>query len=314
MKNALFRQLNLSKSTDPTIEWEMTPDLAFCTFSAKGMRDELTNTSERVCYFFIDNWSDSPRLYLMERGTRHVHILAEINAPRQMLVDCIVRQGGTPTSRDNYPVDASLKEWLLSEVVEKENSPLLIPAVPEEVAVEDMGAPLPPQRETAAAVITLAAEQATLTDEQVATVIRQGDFFDVILNPEGGFTNQLVDPGDEKIVLDQATGILWQRTGLDLCSIRSMKAAIEELNSNGFAGWHDWRLPGMEEAMSLMEPAVNSKGMHLHPCFSKEQPFIFVAARRKPTGYWFVDYAQGKAYWSSGTVPGGFARLCRTAV
>ena len=55
-----------------------------------------------------------------------------------------------------------------------------------------------------------------------------------------------------------------------------------------------------------MEPTANAKGMHLHPCFSKEQPFIFTNARRKPTGYWFVDYSQGKSYWSSGTVPGGF--------
>jgi hypothetical protein len=90
-----------------------------------------------------------------------------------------------------------------------------------------------------------------------------------------------------------------------------MKARIEELNSAGFAGFHDWRMPSPEEAMSLMEPTANAKGIHLHPCFSKEQPFVFTNARRAPTGYWFVDYAQGRIYWSSGTVPGGFCRLCR---
>jgi hypothetical protein len=70
-------------------------------------------------------------------------------------------------------------------------------------------------------------------------------------------------------------------------------------------------MPTVEEAMSLMETTPNEKGVYLPPCFSKEQPFIFVASRRKPTGYWFVDYMQGKMYWSSGTVPGGFCRLCR---
>ena len=61
-----------------------------------------------------------------------------------------------------------------------------------------------------------------------------------------------------------------------------------------------------------MEPEKNSKGIYLHPGFSKEQPFIFVAAQRKPGGYWFVDYKQGRAFWSSGTIPGGFGRLVRS--
>jgi hypothetical protein len=68
----------------------------------------------------------------------------------------------------------------------------------------------------------------------------------------------------------------------------------------------------MEEAMSLMEPLKNTKGVFLHPCFSKEQPFIFVAAQRKPGGCWFVDFKQGRAFWSSGTIPGGFGRLVRS--
>jgi hypothetical protein len=93
-----------------------------------------------------------------------------------------------------------------------------------------------------------------------------------------------------------------------------MKNQIEALNKEGFAGYQDWRMPTLDEALSLMEAKVNEKGVYLHPCFSKEQPFIFTSARRKPTGYWFVDYKQGKVYWSSGTVPGGFSRLCRNIV
>ncbi len=64
--------------------------------------------------------------------------------------------------------------------------------------------------------------------------------------------------------------------------------------------------------MSLMEPVKNNKDIYLNPCFSKEQPFIFVDAQRKPGGYWFVDFKQGRAFWSSGTIPGGFGRLVRS--
>ena len=309
----MFEKLRLSDTTVASIEWEMTPDLAFCTFSAKGLRDELINTDERICYFFIDNYGDEPKLYLMERGTRYVNILAEVKAPLAMMADCITNQGGTPSSKDNFPVDAVLKEWLLAEVVTPEDSPFLIPVPPEQTEEEDLGELLPPVGETdfSGAKVVLPEEHSTLGDDQVGPLIKQWNFYDAQLNSQGTFDNALANAGDGLTVVDERTGIMWQQAGLDLCSIRSMMRSIEQLNKKGFAGYHDWHMPTVEEAMSLMEPSPNAKGIHLHPCFSKEQPFIFVAARRKPTGYWFVDYRQGKVYWSSGTVPGGFCRLCR---
>ena len=309
----MFTKLKLSDTTVAKIEWEMTPDLAFCTFSAKGLREELVNTSERICYFFIDNWGDEPKLYLMERGVRHVNILAEIKAPLEMMMDCIFSQGGTPSSRDNYPVEGPLKDWLLAEVVEPEESPFLVPVLEEKTEKEDMGERLPSLGETGFSgnKVILPSEPATLHDDQIDQLVKKWNFYDARLNPQGTFNNALADSGDGLTVVDERTGLMWQRSGLDLCSIRSMKLGMEQLNKEGFAGYHDWRMPTVEEAMSLMETACNAKGVHLPPCFSKEQPFIFVAARRKPTGYWFVDYKQGKLYWSSGTVPGGFCRLCR---
>ncbi len=309
----MFTRLQLSNSTAATIEWEMTPDLAFCTFSAKGLRDELTNTDERICYFFIDNYGEFPKLYLMERGTRYVNILAEITAPVEMLNNCIIDHGSALSSKDNFPIDSTLKAWIISEVMEPENSPLLIPTIQEDTANEDFGAPLPSVGESgfSGEQISLPTEQRSLTDNQIAELLAHWNFYDSTLNPEGEFSNGLTAGEDSLTLIDESTNIMWQRSGLDLCSVRKMIRDIEELNKKGFGGYHDWRFPTIEEAMSLMESAKNAKGLHLHYCFSKEQPFIFVSTKRKPTGYWFVDYKQGKVYWSSGTVPGGFARLCR---
>lgn len=309
----MFEKLKLSATTAVNIEWEMTPDLAFCTFSAKGLRDELTNTSERVCYFFIDNWGSEPKLYLMERGVRHVNILAEIVAPPQMLIDSILKQGCALSAKDNYPVDDTLKAWLIKEVVERVDSPFLVPTLEEEAEGEDFGEalPLPGEMGENAEPLVLPAEHCTLRDDQLSQLVIEWNFYDSRLNPQGAFDNALAASDSSATVLDEKTGIMWQRGGLDLCSIRKMTIDIKELNKEGFAGYNDWRMPTVEEAMSLMEPTPNAKGLYIHPCFSKKQPFIFVAAKRKPTGYWFVDYKQGKLYWSSGTVPGGFCRLCR---
>ncbi|NTW88087.1 MAG: DUF1566 domain-containing protein [Desulfobulbaceae bacterium] len=309
----IFEKISLSKATVASIEWEITPDLAFCTFSAKGLRGELNKTGARVCYFFIDNWGDTPKLYLMERGTRYVNILAEIKAPLALLTACITSQGSALAARGNYPIDSALKKWLLAEVVEPEDSLFLMPVITDNVLTEDYGEPLPPLGASGfkGEQVALASEPATLDDNQLDQLIRQGNFYDGQLNPQGLFANALADSGDDLTVIDERTGLMWQRGGLDLCSISSMNRRVEQLQAEGFAGYHDWRLPTLAEAMSLMQPTPNTKGLHLPLCFSKEQPFIFVAARRKPTGYWFVDYARGRAYWSSGTVPGGFARLCR---
>ncbi len=311
---AKFNELTLSDGSAITIEWDMTPDLAFCMFSAKGMRDELSGGDERVCYFFIDNYGENPKLYLMERGSRFVNVLAEVDAPNELLTECITRQGQTLNVKDNFPVDGLLKKWILAEVIDKEDSSVLYPVTPDEKAVEDMGPPLPKRGEGDKQLTTsqLANEPCHLTDEQVEELIKRQGFSDQVLNNESAFINHFVDSGNEITVIDECTNLMWQRFGLDLCSIRNMKSQIEALNEKGFAGFHDWRMPTMEEALSLMEAKVNEKGVYLHPCFSMEQPFIFTSARRKPTGYWFTDYKQGKVYWSSGTVPGGFCRLCRS--
>ena len=79
-----------------------------------------------------------------------------------------------------------------------------------------------------------------------------------------------------------------------------------------FAGFNDWRLPTIEEALSLLEAEKSTEGFHLHRCFDTTQGYIFTADKRKPGGYWFVDFRQANVFWAAGTLSGGFARLCRT--
>jgi hypothetical protein len=121
-----------------------------------------------------------------------------------------------------------------------------------------------------------------------------------------------VDNGDGLTVTDLVTGVMWQRGGCDITAIRQMHNHIQELNRQGFAGHSDWRLPTLEEAMALLEPARNASGLYLHPCFAAAQPFIFLADERRPGGYWFIDFKQATVFWASGTIPGAFGRVCRT--
>ena len=48
---------------------------------------------------------------------------------------------------------------------------------------------------------------------------------------------------------------MWQQSGSsERMQFEDAKKWITELNLKGFAGFNDWRLPTLEEAMSLMEP------------------------------------------------------------
>ena len=57
------------------------------------------------------------------------------------------------------------------------------------------------------------------------------------------------------VVLDYATSLMWQRGGsgeIVQGGLRGAEEYVRTLNAQKFAGFNDWRLPTLEEAMSLM--------------------------------------------------------------
>jgi hypothetical protein len=309
----IFHKVQIGDQIISPIDWEMNPDISFGTFESWGGRERVRNNDECVYYFFVDNWGEEPKLCLMERAVKHAKIMAEIKAPPEIVKQCVESQGHSSIFEKSYAINEQIKQWLIDNVLDGGDSRLVVPRV-EVVFKEDMGTPLPDAAEKpfTGEKVRLPSAPAFINDDQLADVIGKWNFFDSEYNPSGRFANSLVATTSPEVILDQRTSLMWQRDGLDIGSLRTIQKQIEELNNQKFAGFPDWRLPTLEEAMSLMEPVKNSKDIFLKLCFSKEQPFIFVAAQRKPGGCWFVDYKQGRAFWSSGTIPGGFGRLVRT--
>lgn len=307
----LFDKLHLEGTS--VIDWEMTPEYTFGTFESWGGKERVRSGDERIYYFFIDDWGETPRLCLMERGIRHAKVVAEFLAPQDLIAACVAKHGKTPLYEKSLAIDAALKQWLIENVIETTDDSKIIPLVDEDQE-ESLETDLPGPGDTLPEVeqVHLPTGLEELAEEDIVKLVKEYGMFDSERNPEGEFTHVLVDNHDGLTVSDQTTGLMWQRGGIDIMSHRMMKKEIERLNTEKFAGYADWRQPSLLEAMSLMIKEKNEKDQYLHSCFSKEQPFVFVAAVRKPGGYWFVDFKQGKAFWSSGTIPGGFGRLCRT--
>lgn len=306
----LFKQLDLA--TTSTIDWEMTPEYTFGTFESWGGKERVRSDRERVYYFFIDSWGDNPKLCLMERGIKHARVIAEIMAPPEMVRSCVDKQGRVALFERSFAIDEPLKQWLLENIIDAEDDSQIIPIEKEDTeTLSSTGLPHRNEPEPKISPTSLPADPAEMSEEDVAALIAEYNLFDTDRNTAGRFANCLVDNGDNLTVSDRLTGLMWQREGLDIMSNRMLRKEIERLNKEQYGGYSDWRIPTPAEALSLMEPEKNDRDQHLHPCFSSQQPFIFVAATRSPGGYWFVDYKQGRAFWASGTIPGGFGRLCR---
>lgn len=307
----LFKNLDLAVSS--TLDWEMTPEYTFGTFESWGGKERVRSQNERIYYFFIDNWGDSPKLCLMERGIKHARVVAEIIAPDELVENCVKRQGKVALFERSFAIDDALKEWLVAHILDTDDDSKIIPLVDEEnETLQETGLPGKNDPVPELVKIALPNRKEELSEEEISALIRKYNFYDCERNTRGNFKNYLVDNHENLTVSDRITGLMWQREGLDIMSYRTLRLEIEKLNKAKFAGHSDWRMPTVSEAMSLMEPSTNAKDQHIHDCFSSQQPFIFADATRNPGGYWFVDYNHGRAFWASGTIPGGFGRLCRT--
>ena len=92
-----------------------------------------------------------------------------------------------------------------------------------------------------------------LWDDDAEAMLKKWDFFDGLWHEKGkGLKHQYeaLERSGKKLVIDHATGLMWQQGG----SPKEMDYAdaaryIRDLNNQKFAGYSDWRLPTLEEAM-----------------------------------------------------------------
>jgi len=93
---------------------------------------------------------------------------------------------------------------------------------------------------------------------------------------------------------------MWQQGGSpDYMVFEKAKKYIDELNQQKFAGFNDWRLPTLEEAMSLMEPKKNQAGLYIDERFDSNQWWIWTSDSVKGESWaWVVYFGSGGCYGS----------------
>jgi hypothetical protein len=226
---------------------------------------------------------------------------------RKIIIPCLLDETKRPAilrrclfiDFKNFDVGYSQLAYAFDLVMQPEVIKKVAPPVIEKLKKESETPVVPPPiQRVLKPKILFRSKAKTLSADDVKSMLKKFDFFDSSWNKAGrGFDNQYkaeTIKGD-KVILDEASGLMWQQGGSpESMSYEAAKKWVEDLNNNGYAGYHDWRLPTLEEAMSLMEPRKN-KDLYIDPIFDSNQTWIWTsdpyqgAAGRQ----WVVNFSTG---------------------
>lgn len=98
--------------------------------------------------------------------------------------------------------------------------------------------------------------------------------------------------GDAVVIFDHATGLSWHRGSNEMLDAAEAEAYVRRLNTDRVASYADWRLPTVEEALSLMKPEPIA-GYYFDPILRGGPVYIKTADRSVENRIWMVDFADG---------------------
>jgi hypothetical protein len=151
-------------------------------------------------------------------------------------------------------------------------------------------------RRILATSIQLRTQSQEIGVEEVKQMLVKYGFFDKYYNKTGNFKNkfQLKQDKQSSVVLDYATGLMWHQSGSEkYMKFESVQNWFDQLNQSKYAGFSDWRLPTLEEAVSLMEKNENRNGLFIDIQFNREQKYIWTGDRFGSNKSWAVDFFSG---------------------
>jgi len=103
--------------------------------------------------------------------------------------------------------------------------------------------------------------------------------------------------GGKKLVIDNVTELTWQQSGSPVAvTYADAEKYIRELNEQKFASYKDWRLPTLDEAMSLLQPFKNDRDLYIDPEFDRGQPWIWTDEETDAGVAWVVTFRSGTCY------------------
>jgi serine/threonine protein kinase len=106
------------------------------------------------------------------------------------------------------------------------------------------------------------------------------------------FSHPPFRPLTPSLITDPGRGLVWQQAGSEYpFSWREAHAYIDQLNRCRFEGLDSWRLPTVEELMTLLTPPHND--ICLAPVFNTRQKWLWSSDRSSFTAAWYISLELG---------------------
>jgi len=100
-------------------------------------------------------------------------------------------------------------------------------------------------------------------------------------------------------ILDLLTGRVWQVAGSPYpVNWDNAGRYIQNLNSQNFAGHDNWRLPTIDELLTLVTRTPHGKDLCVEPIFDQNQKWLWSCDRRSYTAGWYVSMEMGFVSWN----------------
>jgi len=132
------------------------------------------------------------------------------------------------------------------------------------------------------------------TPEKISRAQARETFnLDELMRPRHFLANRF-KPWSDTLILDNTTGLIWQRSGTRFpVKWQEGKEYIRRLNQDGFQGLSLWRMPTVDELLTLFTPSAQGIGLCLEPVFDTRQHWLWSADRSSFTSAWYASLALG---------------------
>lgn len=151
---------------------------------------------------------------------------------------------------------------------------------------------------------------ALISQEDVKELVQNKGYFDKYWNKPGGFENKFESHG--LFIVDHATGLIWHQSGSkDFMNLEDAEVWLNELNNDSYAGFNDWRLPTLEEALTLLENKRLNGNLYIDPLFDNWQWCILTGDSLNESKNWLVAFS-GRVDWFDSKVRINYVRpVCK---
>jgi hypothetical protein len=115
-------QLKKDRKLVNEIDWEMTPEEAVRLYlewgnNWSGGQYVIRSKNDVTCYFVVNTWKETPRVFLVKRNSEAAEELAEFPLPdgvKELLLDSVGHQKGV------YAIHGPVRDWLEKELGHKQ--------------------------------------------------------------------------------------------------------------------------------------------------------------------------------------------------